>query len=78
MIALRNLYGPSKKEVWEKLSQEIRGKFIEGGTWKADKVVAVVGEWTVTLDTYKVSDGKGATFFTRIRAPYMNADGFRF
>ena len=78
MSVLRELFGPSKKEVWEKLSEEIQAKFVDGGFWKGDKVIAKVGEWTVTLDTYTVSNGKTSTTFTRMRTPYVNKDGFRF
>ena len=78
MNTLRQIFGPSRKEVWEKLSQEIQAQYVDGGLWKGDKVVAKVGEWTVTLDTYTVSTGKSSTTFTRMRAPYINKDGFRF
>ena len=44
-------FGPSKDEVWRKLSQEIGAEFVEGGFWKGSKVQAHVGPWTVTLDT---------------------------
>ena len=33
---------------------------------------------TLTLDTYVVSTGKTTMVFTRMRAPYVNPDGFRF
>lgn len=33
---------------------------------------------SVTFDTYTVSTGKAVIIFTRIRAPYVNPDGFRF
>ncbi len=39
---------------------------------------AVVGPWTVTLDTYTVSTGKSSVTYTRMRAPYINSEGFRF
>jgi hypothetical protein len=45
---------------------------------KHDKVEATHGEWTVTLDTYVVSTGKTVVVFTRMRAPYVNPNGFRF
>jgi hypothetical protein len=77
-MALRGLFGPSKKEVWRQLGDQIGGRFIEGGLWKGDKVEATHGEWTVTLDTYVVSTGKSTVVFTRMRAPYVNPSGFRF
>jgi hypothetical protein len=71
-------FGPNKDEVWRQLCQEIGAKFVEGGGWKGNKAQAIVGPWTITLDTFTVSDGKTSTTYTRIRAPYMNPEGFRF
>jgi len=78
MGMLKDLFGPSKDEIWRQLSQEINADFIEGGFWKGSKLQATVKEWTVTLDTYTVSTGKSSVTFTRMRAPYVNKDGFRF
>jgi hypothetical protein len=55
---------------WAKLR---RGRILEG-----DKVQVTHGEWTITLDTYTVSNGKSTVVFTRMRAPYVNPDHFRF
>jgi hypothetical protein len=71
-------FGPSKDEVWRQLSEEIGAEFLEGGFWKGGKVQAQVGPWTVTLDTYTESSGESAVTYTRMRAPYVNPDGFRF
>ncbi|HLJ21773.1 MAG TPA: hypothetical protein VKU84_16325 [Stellaceae bacterium] len=78
MSLLRTLFGPSKEEVWRELSGQIGGEFLNGGMWRGDKVTAHVGPWIVVLDTYTVSTGKSAVTFTRMRAPYVNRDGFRF
>lgn len=78
MGVLKQVFGPSKKEVWEELSREIKAQYVDGGFWKGDKVIAKVGEWTVTLDTYTVSTGKSSMTYTRMRAPFVNKDGFRF
>lgn len=72
------LFGPSKVEVWQQLCREIGADFIDGGFWKGQKVEAHVGPWTLTLDTYTVSTGKSSVTYTRMRAPYVNNDGFRF
>ena len=71
-------FGPSKEEIWRQLAAQIDGQFVEGGWAKSDKIVATHGPWTVTLDTYAVSTGKVVIIFTRMRAPYVNPDGFRF
>lgn len=78
MATLRKWFGPSKAEMWRKLCAETGAEFVQGGFWKGDKVQATHGEWTITLDTYAVSTGKVTVVFTRMRAPYVNPDGFRF
>ncbi len=78
MGILREIFGPSKKEIWKSLSEQIGSQFVEGGFFSADKVVARVKDWTVTLDTYTVSTGKSSNTYTRMRAPYVNKDGFSF
>ena len=72
-------FGPSKDEVWRQLSDQIGAEVIQGGFWKGgSKVQAQVGPWTVTLDTYTVSSGHSHITYTRMRAPYVNPEAFRF
>jgi hypothetical protein len=71
-------FGPGKDEIWRRLSQEIGADFVDGGFWKGHKVQSAVGPWTVTLDTYTVSTGHSHITYTRLRAPYVNPEGFRF
>lgn len=79
MSLLRSLFGPSKAEIWSQLAQKTGGRFQEGGFFSGSgKVEMRVGQWMLTLDTYTVSTGKSSTTYTRFRAPYVNADGFRF
>jgi hypothetical protein len=78
MSVLRQLFGPSRKEIWQQLCAETGADFVDGGFWKGAKVQAAHEEWTITLDTYVVSSGKSSTTYTRMRAPYVNPDGFRF
>ena len=68
-------FGPSKDEVWRQLCQEIGAKFVEGGAWKGNKVQAIVGPWTVTLDTYTVSSQNSHVTYTRMRAPLRQSGG---
>lgn len=72
------LFGPSRKEIWEKLSAEIHAEYIEGGIWKGDKVQAHVDNWIVVLDTYTVSTGKSSITYTRMRAPFKNLEKLYF
>jgi len=78
MSILRELFGPSKEEIWRQLSAEIGAKFVEGGFLRGAKVQARVKQWTVTLDIYTISTGRSTHHYTRLRAPFVNADGFRF
>ncbi len=73
MSIRRELFGPSQAEVWRRLSEEIGGEF-SSSFWRGQKVAAKVKEWTITLDTFSANK----TVFTRLRAPYVNQDGFRF
>jgi len=78
MNTLRKMFGPSKEEIWRQLCAATGADYVQGGFWKGDKVQAAHGEWTITLDTYVVSTGKVVMHFTRLRAPYVNPDRFRF
>jgi hypothetical protein len=78
MRFLAGVFGPSRQEVWQRLCAEIGADFVEGGLWKGDKVQAHVRNWTLTLDTYTVSSGHSHVTYTRMRAPFVSRDGFRF
>lgn len=78
MGIIRELFGPSRQEIWQQLSAETGAHYIEGGFWKGGKVVARHGQWTITLDTFTESSGETSSTYTRMRAPYVNKDGFRF
>ena len=79
MSFLRDLFGPSRREIWQQFADAVGGRMVEGGFWNgSDRVEATHGQWTVTLDTFVVSTGKSAIPFTRMRAPYVNPDNFRF
>ncbi|HYG76871.1 MAG TPA: DUF3137 domain-containing protein [Planctomycetota bacterium] len=78
MGILRDIFGPSKEEIWRQLAHEIKADYVDGGFWKGSKVQAQFKQWTITLDTYTVSTGKSSQTYTRLRAPYVNPDHFRF
>lgn len=67
-----------EEKVWKQFADEIGAEFIKGGLLGRDKVVARMNGWTITLDTFAKSSGQGGITYTRIRAPYVNKDGFRF
>lgn len=78
MGLLRQVFGPSKEEIWSQLSREIGAEYEEGGFFKNGKIVLSHREWEITLDTYTVSTGKSHITYTRMRTPFVNRDGFRF
>lgn len=75
---LRQLFGLSRDEVWAQLAREINAGFEAGGMFGTTVVRAQTRHWVVTLDTYTVSTGNAAVTYTRLRAPYVNRDDFRF
>src|SRR5437764_13920012 len=78
MGLLRSLFGPSKNEIWSQLAAQVQGRFVAGGLLRTSKVRVDFGQWTLTLDTYSDSDEDSSTTYTRMRAPFVNADQFRF
>ncbi len=78
MGKLKSWFGDDREEIWRKLASEMGGRYVAGGAWKGDKVHIDHGEWTMTLDVYSVHANNVTTFYTRLRAPFVNAEGFRF
>jgi hypothetical protein len=87
MGILRQIFGPSKEEVWSQLCREIGADYQSGGFFREGKVVLSIRDWQITLDTLTVPVYTGSTeagavqtysTFTRIRAPFVNPDGFYF
>jgi hypothetical protein len=78
MSIFRELFGPSREEIWRQFATAVGGNMTEGDFWRGGKVEAAHGQWIITLDAYTVSTGKSTIIYTRMRAPYVNPDGFRF
>lgn len=78
MAFLKSLFGPSKQEIWRQVAAEIGGELVEGGLLGSDKLMLRHGEWTLWMDVYTQSSGNSSTTYTRMQAPYLNAEGFRF
>ena len=72
------IFGPSRKEIWQKLSADLNARYVSGRWGTGDKVQVDHAGWTLTLDTYVVPAGKTMLVFTRMRAPFVNPTGFRF
>lgn len=78
MGMLRSVFGPSKKEIWSQIADEIGGDFIEDGFWKSGGLRFQHGEWEIVLDTYTVQSDNTSSTYTRLRAPFVNKDGLYF
>lgn len=71
-------FGPSKKEVWAQMAQEVNGEYIDEGFWRGGRLEVVYKNWVLNLDNYTVHTGKSSVTFTRMRAPFVNKDGLSF
>lgn len=71
----RELFGPSREDIWQQLATDMRASFVDGGFWKGGaKVEASHAEWRITLESAMI----GKVPATLMRAPFVNPDGFRF
>lgn len=69
---LRELFGPSRDEIWRQLASEIDANYVDGNFWNRDKVQASHAGWLISLEEH------GKYHHTHMRAPFLNSDGFRF
>lgn len=70
-------FGPGRDEVWRQLAEDLGAEY-QAGFWKGGSVRVHNGPWTLTLDTYTESTGHTYVTYTRMRAPFVNPEGFRF
>jgi len=71
-------FGETKREAWQRLCSETQFEYINEGFWKGDRVEWRYANWIIVLDTYTVSTGKTMVTYTRIRAPFVSKNGYRF
>lgn len=65
-------------EMWERLSNELGGEFIDRKGWRFDKIRVRDGEWTITIDLHTHAGYKSEALFTRIRVPFLNEEKLHF
>lgn len=75
---MRKMFHPHEEEIWAQLSRELEGEFENHQGWSQDRILVKDGQWTVTLDVHSEPGYRAEIRYTRYRAPYVNADGFRF
>lgn len=64
----------SKKAIWSQISERFDADYIKRKGFKPDRIEAFHGEWMIVFDTI----AKDKVVFTRVRAPYVNRDDFKF
>lgn len=73
---------PTKEEqAWRQLASEMGAEFIQGKSRDNMTIMARVKQWTIILHTHLGGGGyppAAGSRFTRIMAPYVSKDGFRF
>ena len=69
---LRELFGPSREEIWRQLASEINANYLDGNFFNRSKVQATHAGWLITLSE------EGKYHHTHMRAPFLNPGGFRF
>jgi hypothetical protein len=70
-------YGPSHDELWKQIASSLRGEYVPGPLGLPGKIEVQHGPWVVSLDSWHKPETP-PTVITRIRAPFINRDGFRF
>lgn len=80
MVLSRMLFGPSQREVWERLCEEAGAEYVPGGLLSAPRVRKRFENWTVTLTASKSSGPAPGVKLntTRLRVPFVRTDSFRF
>jgi len=78
MGLLKEIFGPSKDEIWSQIAKDIGGEYIDAGFWGKDVLVYKHWDWEILLDCYTVSSNKSTTTYTRLRVPFINKDKLRF
>ena len=78
MAKKHGIFGPSRKAIWMQLADELDADYVKKGFFGTDKVMIYHRNWIITLDNYVVSTGNTTITYTRLRAPYVNRDDFKF
>ena len=80
MSIMKSIFGDKQEEVWRQFCSMVGdAEYVDGGLFKDDRAVVKIDPWTVVIDTYATSSyASSYDISTRIRAPYINVDEFRF
>ncbi len=68
------IFGAHREEIWQSLKGHLRE---EGREWDGKPIRVRHGEFTIVLDMHAEGGGYATRVVTRIRAPFINKDGYR-
>lgn len=74
MTFLRQIFGPSLKEIWLQFSKQIGGTVVKDDSFSC-RIDAPHQAWSIMLGTEYCGDGQS---FTTVSVPYRCNDGFQF
>jgi hypothetical protein len=74
MAELKEHFNKHRETLWGELRKQLDDK----GNWSGEALRVSAGPFTVTLDVHAQVAGRGSEVVTRMRAAYINRDGFRF
>ncbi|RZJ48059.1 MAG: DUF3137 domain-containing protein, partial [Flavobacterium sp.] len=64
--------------IWKKLAEETGGTFTEDYSWISDSTTIEYKNWKIIFDNYTLWSGKYSTKMTRVVAPVLLTDNFKF
>ena len=74
----RKTFASTQERIWDELASQLHGKFQNEPGITRDRIVAQVDHWRIVLDIHVYPGWHMQQHFTRLRAPFINAEGFRF
>ena len=75
---LQSLFGPGQAEILSELARKLGGRYERGRFLSRGKLKLPHRAWEITVDEYSAHVASVVLLFIRLRAPYLNRDGFRF
>lgn len=65
--------------MWQEFTTETGGRFIKREeAWLSDKTEIEYNGWSIYFDNYNITSGKFSQEITRVTAPFVTVDDFRF
>ncbi|MCP4521908.1 MAG: hypothetical protein GY827_09515 [Cytophagales bacterium] len=74
MSFLKDIFGPSQREVWMELAKSVKGDFIEPNGYAKSPMIALKHHnWEIIVDYYAENNNG----YTRVRIPVVNTSNIR-